>query len=198
MAKMVTKVRDKITGKFWNGDVRWSKFNDSGKTWRNLECAERAVLQMMRYADQYKREDLAKLPKKWEFVECEIQEVEKKVVPIDDTFRHAFLKQMVNDEGQYMFGAFYDVMRKKNVIDQIEYIIELEPTEGQRWVDSERIIQARAELRQLGVKTRTFREYNGLFGMMDRQQAMKARLVLNTKKVVDLGTIREEYTKLNA
>jgi hypothetical protein len=51
--------------------------------------------------------------------------------------------------------------------------------------------KGRAHLRQLGVKTHSFKESRGVFGMLNREQAMRARLTLDVDKVIDVAEIRE-------
>jgi hypothetical protein len=83
-------------------------------------------------------------------------------------------------------------MNSRNMLDKIEFLFKLKPAEGKTYVDMDRIKEARAQLRQLGVKTRTFKESNGVFGMMDRSQALKARLVLDIEHSVDLSALRKQ------
>jgi hypothetical protein len=184
------KVRDKVTGKYWNGDMRFSKFADTGYNWKKQAAAESAIAFFVRYRSQWGVSTTHSLPEHWEIVEVVLKEVENDTVDISSFLKNIALKTEA-EKVMKSAPSFIDVMHGKGVIDQIEFIIKLKPAEGSRYIDMERIMEARAQLRQLGVKTRTFRECNGMFGMMDRQQALRARLVLDVESVVDLGTIRK-------
>lgn len=191
------KVRDKQTGKFWNGDPRWSKFNEAGKLWRTKETAEQAVAALIKYGRTFSLTNVAKLPDNWEFVEVEIKEVETSTSPIGDFLWHAAVREQFSKEVTHSWTGtnFYDIMRKKGVIDKIEFVIELNPREGMSYFDQSSMIQARAHLRGIGVKTRTFREYDNMIGMMDRDQAMKARLTLESvNRIIDLSKIRDSIS----
>jgi len=188
-SKKLFKIRDKVTGKFWNGDVRCTAFNETGNTWKGKANVEGAISWLVRYRGTFGVDIPETIPENWEIVEVELKEVETGIAEIASLMRFVRLKaeaEKVCDKA----GFFMEVMKDKGVLDDIEFIFELKPREGRGYVDFERIKEARAHLRQLGVKTRTFREHRGLFGMMDRQQALKARLVLDVNKVVDLGSLR--------
>lgn len=189
MAKKLYKIRDKVTGKYWNGDMRFSKFADTGHSWKKQAAAESSIAFFVRYRSQWGVSTEHSLPDQWEIVEVELKEVESATVDIAGFLKNIGLKTEA-EKSVKGAGNFIDVMHSKGVIDNIEFIIKLKPAENTRWVDMDRIMEARAQLRQLGVKTRTFREYNGMFGMMDRQQALRARLVLDIESIVDLGALR--------
>lgn len=192
MSKKLFKVRDKATQKFWNGDVRCTAFNETGKTWKKRENIEDQISFLVRYRAQWG--DAAKtlpeaVPDNWEVVEIELKEVESGISDIAEFMRYTQVKNEVSNISA-SFGNFMDVMRRKKVINDIQYLIELKPAEGAYYVDGTRTMEARAHLRQLGVKTRTFREHQGVFGMMDRQQALRAKMVLDVKHSADLSAIR--------
>jgi hypothetical protein len=52
--------------------------------------------------------------------------------------------------------------------------------------------QARAQLRLLGVKANEYRECNGMFGFINKDQAMAARLTLDVNQFIDIAAIRKE------
>jgi hypothetical protein len=191
MATKLFKVRDTVTQKFWNGDYRRSTFNDTGKTWKKRDAVENSVGYFIRYRSHYAVQTLHSLPEKWEIVEVELVERETGTTDMGDFLKFVLLKNEVEkiDAG---FSYFMQTMRNKGVIDKIEFMIKLKPKEKHHYVDKSRIMEARAHLRQLGVKTRTFREGYGIFGMMDRQQALRARLTLDVEKMVDLGALRKK------
>jgi hypothetical protein len=189
MGQKLFKIRDKVTGKYWNGDVRRSTFNDAGKSWKKRDQAENAVGYFLRYRSRYSFQTTHSLPDSWEIVEVEL--VEKEVSKSDMT---EFLKfQLLRNELEKIdssFVYFVEKMRAKKVLDKIEFLLALKPAEDAYYVDMSRIVEARSQIRGLGIKTRTFREGNGVFGMMDRQQALRARLTLDVKHVVDLAALR--------
>jgi len=188
-SKKLFKVRDRVTGKFWNGDVRCTAFNETGHTWKNKSGVEGALSWLIRYRSQFGADLPEAIPDNWEIVEVELKEVETGVAEIATLMRYVKLKEAA-EKVCNKAGYFMEVMKAKGVLDDIEFIFKLKPSEGLNYVDFERTKEARAHLRQLGVKTRTFRECNGVFGMMDRQQALKARLVLDADSVIDLGALR--------
>lgn len=190
MAKKLFKVRDTVTGKYWNGDVRCTTFTDSGYSWKTKDRVESAISWLVRYRASFGSQLPQLLPETWEIVEVELKEVESGTSELTTFLKYVTMKETA-DKQISGAGGFMDMMRRKGVLDNIEFIFKLKPAEGSRWVDFDRIKEARAHLRQLGVKTRTFREHNGMFGMMDRQQALRARLVLDVEGVVDLGELRK-------
>lgn len=190
MAKLF-KVRDKVTQKYWNGDFRRSAFSDVGKTWKKRDGVEASVGYFLRYRSRFQVQTAHSLPESWEIVEVEMVEKETGATEMGDFLKHLLLKtdvEMVDPQ----FVQFVDKMRAKKVLDKIEFLILLKPSEGSNYVDMARIIEARAQIRGLGIKTRTFREGNGVFGMMDRQQALRARMTLDVKCVVDLAAVRKK------
>ena len=192
MAKLF-KVRDTVTQKFWNGNYRRSEFGTTGKTWKKRDAVESTVGHFIRYRARFNSNATHSLPDSWEIVEVELVEKELASENMNDFLKFVALKTEVTKVNS-SYGQFLDKMRAKGVLDKIEFLILLKPAEGNYWINRERIVEARAHLRQLGVKTRTFREGGGVFGMMDRQQALRARLTLDVESVVDLAALR---AKLN-
>lgn len=188
MAKLY-RIRDTVTKKFWNGDYRRSSFNDTGKAWKKRDLAEGAVAYFMRYRSRFNVQTTHTLPNSWEVVEVELVEKEVASSDMKDFLNYTLIRNEL-DKIDHNLVWFADKMRAKKVFDKIEFLFVLKPSEGKTWVDRDRIIEARAHMRQIGVKTRTFREGNGVFGMMDRQQALKARLTLDIKHSVDLAALR--------
>ena len=193
MAKL-WKIRDKVTNKFWNGDYRRSSFSEKGKTWNKQDKAEGAVAVFIRYRNRFPNTTSShSLPNDWEIVEIELIEQKKDTCSLTEFLQYQLLRSEVEKIDSTLVW-FMDSMRNKKVLDKIEFMFKLKPAEGQYYVDRERIKEARAHMRQLGVKTRTFREGNGIFGMLDRQQALRARLTLDVDRVVDLGEIRKRMS----
>lgn len=191
MSKVVYKIRDINTGAFWNGDPRWSKFNAEGKSWKTKKAAESTIGSYYRYGQRFDVENFKNLPAKWEIVSFKIKEEETSAEGISELVEFFKLRSAV-DEQDTSFGYFLDTMRKKGVIDDIEFIFKLKKEESKWRVTREEVIEARAQLRQLNIKTRTFREYQGMFGMMNREQALRARLTLNVDSFIDLGALRKK------
>ena len=191
MSKVGFKVRDKGTQTFWNGDVRWSKFDETGRTWKTKPSVENSIAHFFRYSKTFNIQTLSSMPEKWEIVEVVLSEVEQDTHDITDFLAFSLIKSEIN-KVNYKYAWFLETMRKRGVDENVEFIFKLKPFAGNSRVCAERIKEARAHLRQLGVKTRTFREYNGMFGMMNREQAMRARLTLDVDEIVDLGDIRRK------
>ena len=190
----IFRVRDKVTGKFWNGNHRRSAFGDKGAAFKDKAKAEQKMTFFINYRARWKSTVSHSLPESWEIVEYELIEQEKSATDTLDFLKFVALRSEV-EKVNSSFGYFVDTMNKKGVLDKIEFLIKLKPTEGHYGVDMARIKEARAHMRQLGVKTRTFREANGVFGMMDRQQALRARLVLDVEDVIDLAAIRQKLNQ---
>lgn len=191
MSKKIYKVRDKVSGKFWNGSKRCSSFGATDKTWKSQKAAEHDIGNFLRWRLSWARNSLNhSLPDNWEVVEFEVQETERSAFDIAKMINEIKVRHEANKVNP-RFGYFMDAMIKRGVADQIQFAFILKPSEGAHSVDKERIKEARTHMRQLGVKTRSFREANGIFGMMDRDQALKARLVLDVNSYVDLSEIRK-------
>jgi hypothetical protein len=169
-------------------------FGPVGAKW-----AKRASLEqdLAAYLARLKRENVnAEIPQTWRVVEVECVERVRESKPIED-FMSTILIKAELQKLHWRFMSFYTEMYSRGVADKIEYILHLRPEDGQRFVSWERIKDARAQLRLLGVKTRTYREHCGMFGMLDRDQAMKARLTLDIQAMVDLGEIRRRVAECN-
>jgi hypothetical protein len=192
MDRTLYKVRDNVTGKYWNGCYQRSTFNDTGITWTKAAGCEETVGHFLRYRSAWGPATGDSIPASWEIVEIELVEREKTTHQMSSFVKYVLLKAEIDriDSG---LGVFAEKMHKKNLLDKIEFLFKLKPKEGDgNYVRMDRIIEARAHMRQLGVKTGTFKESQGVFGMLDRTQALKARLVLDTTHVVDLGALRKK------
>ena len=194
MNEVCYKIRDKATGKFWNGNRARTVFNDAGASWKKRKQCEKAIEYFISYRARWNTNSGSGNtdtidPNFWEIVEFELVPKEKAAIDITDFFKYQQLKVEMEKSG-HMFGYFAEAMYNRKVLNDIEFVFKLKPAQGKRHVDFERIMEARQQLRQLGVKTRTFREFRGLFGMMDRQQALKARLVLDIETSLDLAAAR--------
>jgi hypothetical protein len=194
MHRSFFRVQCTQTGKFWNGNTHFPTFNAVGAKW-----AKRSTLEqdLAAYLLRLRRENInATMPATWRVVEVEYVERVKHANPVDAFMTTILIKSELQKLG-WRFVSFYTEMCHRGVADQIEYILHLRPEDGQRFVSWQRIKEARAQLRLLGVKTRTFREHCGMFGMLDRDQAMKARLTLDVQSMVDLSDIRRRVNECN-
>lgn len=187
--KTVYKIKDTTTGKFWNGSVSRTSLDDAGKTFTSLKQVQNYISSFMRNANR--RTGITIPPRQWEIAEYEVTISEKSTYSIDAIIFHNLMKDEIS-KVDYKLAYCYDVLVSRKVADQVQFILRIKPDDMTTWITSERIQEARAQLRQLGVKTRTFKEYNGMFGMMDREQAMRARLTLDIDTAVDLNDVREK------
>lgn len=192
MHNTVFKIQDNETGKYWNGNYAWPSFSHNGHKWNRRSTLERDLTWYMTHAKQ-KNPD-AQLPSSWRVVEMQVVESIKKVNNLDEFMFPILVKAELNKLG-WRYQSFYKVMETRNAIDAIEFILKLKPNTNERFVSTEKILESRAQLRLLGVKTRTFREFGGMFGMMNREQAMRAKMVLDIESCIDLGGLRETVRK---
>ena len=189
MHKTVFKVQSAETAKFWNGNAYYPMFNAVGEKWNRRSSLEKALTW---YLSKLRKENPdAVIPSDWRIVEFEYIERVKRSDDLHNFLSATLIKSELH-KLNWKFVSFYSEMETRGVAEAIEFIIQLKPDEGQRFISGENIKNARAQLRLLGVKTRTFREYFGMFGMMDRDQAMKARLTLDIQSMVDLSEIRRK------
>lgn len=188
----VFKVRDRLSGTYWNGDMRWSKFEaDKGKIYKSKAAAEKAVAYVFRYRESFPKLNVEISTDNWEIVEYEVVHTENAIHSIQDYMKHCKLKAEIS-KIDHNCGWFMETMYRKGHADQVQFLFKLKPKGGTRYVDFIRIKEARSHLRQLGVKTRSFKESRGVFGMLDREQAMRARLTLDVDKVIDVSEIRNK------
>jgi hypothetical protein len=186
----VFKVRDKLSGTYWDGDIRWSKFNDKGKVYKSRATAEKAVSYLINYRSNFPKMNLELNTENWEIVEYEVAYTENKIHSIEEYMKHCKLKTEIAKIDQTC-GYFMDKMYRMDKASEVQFLFKLKPSDGKRYIDFERIKEGRAHLRQLGVKTHSFKESRGVFGMLNREQAMRARLTLDVDKVIDVAEIRE-------
>ena len=194
MAYSTYKIRDKSTGKFWNGNVACCIFNDSGADWKNEAACLEDITNLIQYRNKCGNNNTPAFnPDIWEIVKFDLIPKESEVTKINDHCTFIHIKTVLHGIDS-RFANFAEVMQKKGVFDKISYLILLKPGNNLSYITGDRIIEARSHLRQLGVKTRSFRESRGVFGMMDRTQALKARMTLDIDQVVDLDELRQKFT----
>jgi hypothetical protein len=183
------RVRDKSTGKFWNGNWRGVIYDDCGKCWQKFSRLEADISYFLSQTKNRITKEID--PSLWELVEYELVENEK----ISHNLKAVIIETGLKAELRalhYRLGRFYDEMVSRGVMKDIEFIIVLALPKETTFHSMKQIKEYRAQLRLLGVKTRTFREFNGMFGMMDRSQAMKAKLSLDIAKTIDVQELREK------
>lgn len=193
---IVYRVRDKNSGAYWNGNLSWSRFDSTGKNWKGRASCEDQVLRVLRYQKQFRSSNLSSSVTNWEIVELELKVEEKKSHNLGDIIEFGLIKEKLIEHHSW-YGTFYSMMRKRGVDKDIQFILtpgKLTTLTRWRMLQSQ-TLEARASLRQLGIKTRTYREYQGMFGMMDRDQAMKAKLALPSCDLIDVYSIREQVRK---
>jgi hypothetical protein len=183
------RVRDKATGRFWNGQWRGNIYNDYGKCWQRFSRLESDIAHFLSQTKSKIPQDVN--PGSWELVEYELVENEKTSRNLTETIIDTGLKAELRSI-HYRLGRFHDEMVARGVMKDIEFIVVLTSPSGSAFHSIEEIKNYRAQLRLMGVKTRTFREFNGMFGMMDRAQAMKAKLSLDITRMIDVRELREK------
>jgi hypothetical protein len=190
--KTIYKVKDSISGKFWNGNTVVPKFSDVGEKWTRKAYLERDLGWLL---TRLKRDDAnANIPSEWQVIEYELIETEKSYKFVTDVMSSVSLKcefQKIS----WKHLSFYNAMESRGVMDDILFILKIKPAEGDRFITMEQIKHCRAQLRLIGVKTRSFREYSGMFGMINKEQAMRARLALDLESYVDVSEIRKRASE---
>lgn len=197
---IVYRIEHKTDGTFWDGSRYRPKFVKTGLNLKNVKIARKRLKELIStlmnpdaypYSRQYIRDVAARINlNELTIREIEITEIQKNEIEIPDLEFHLTVRKHLAST-DYRMGLFYDRMMDLGVVDQIEFIFSLKPLSGKR-ADMETVKEARKKLRLLKVKTRTFREYKGMFGFVSRDQAMRARLSLDVLKVVDLRAEREK------
>src|SRR5664279_5201334 len=185
--KKIYKVCDSTTGKYWNGNTVLPDFNDNGEKWTRKAALERALTWLL--SRLRKNDPDVSLPENWQIIEYEIVETMKSQSLMSDFMTNVALKAELH-KISWRLVSFYEIMEAKGVMKDIQFILKLKPLQGQKYVSLDCIKMCRAQLRLLGVKTRSFREYSGMFGMLSREQAMRARLVLDLESMVDMAELR--------
>ena len=198
-SKFVYTIRNKATGSFFQG---YTSFGPRAKEFKSEASARNSLDYFVSNTVNRKlwnkpdetwtasAEDLKTLfPYDLEIVKQEIVYSEVSVSSVDNTVKNVIIRKKLQEKS-WNWGYFWDNALRKGFADQLQYVVQLESSKGTTRHDT--VKEARAQLRLLGVKTRTFREYNGMFGFYNRDQAFKARLTLNTKDVIDLTELKKE------
>lgn len=192
----VYKIHDKKTGRYFAG---YSYFSSYGKEFKSDITARNSLNyfvstqlshQLWKNKGKLGKPDIEKLfPYDLEIVKVEIIKVVESATSLGTLMENKIISHTLS-ERNVNFGDFWDNAIRKDYADKIEYVIQLN---AERGVDRKnKIIEARTFLRNLGVKTRTFREYEGMFGFYNKDQALKARLTLDAKDFIDITELRKE------
>lgn len=200
--KFIFKIKDKRKQKYFQG---WTSFGETGIEYHTEAGARSAidrfvhsVLGSKLYSSVHRGNSYSGLTdktlKEWFPYELEIEKIEVIHQPagslnVDSTVKNMFISNKLQDVS-YSLSRFWDNAIKKNYADNIKFIVKLDISKGKS--RAEAVKEARAQLRLLGIKTRTFREYDGMFGFYDRDQAFKARLTLNVTELIDIDDIKKE------
>ncbi len=192
----IYKIRNKINGKYFQG---WSSFGPNAQEFKS-EATARGSLEYFvnNHIGRIKFEEgkvltpemMQKLfPYDLEIVKTEVLHRDAGLTSLATHVKNVFLTNKIREKS-YNFGDFWLNATKKGYADKIDFIVQLDQNKGTS--TSETVKEARAQLRLLDIKTRTFREYRGMFGFYNRDQAFKARLTLSTKDFIDVAALRKE------
>jgi hypothetical protein len=194
--RYVYKIRDKRNGKFFAG---YSSFDNTGKEFKGETSAKSALgylvtstlgRRLWQNNERISKETIAKnFPYDLEIVKVEMVLTEKSTISLSTHVDNLLICQKLSSVNN-KFAYFWEQAIRKDFADQIEYVFLLNQVPGKPYM--EMVKEARSCLRNLGVKTRTFREYNGCFGFYSKDQALKARLTLDVKDFIDITELRTE------
>lgn len=203
MTQYIFKLRNKKTGKFYDGS--YTGFTDTGHEYSSETTARTALDAFIHYKlgnklyNSYHRGQSHKgitqktlaewFPYEIEIAKFEVIHKPESVINVDSTIRNMFISNKLQDIS-YSLSRFWDNAIKKDYADQIEFVVKLVQQKGER--RDKTVKDARTHLRNLGIKTRTFREYDGMFGFYNREQAFKARLTLDVEAFIDIVEIKKE------
>lgn len=191
----VYRIRNKTNNTFFEG---YSYFGSHGKEYKTESGARSAIEYFVSSRIGRKSFETGKVtaealkelfPYDLEIVKTEIVRNDVGATSLETHVRNVILSRRLN-ENAYHFGQFWQNALKKGYADDIQFIVHLKREPGT--ARSTMIKDARAQLRLLGIKTRTFKEFNGMFGFYNRDQAFKARLTLDVDSYIDVSEIRKD------
>ena len=194
MNNFIYRLRDRNTNNFWNGSSNYPLFNENGAHWKRKVTLENEIVKFVTVAKTRTYNQVIPTSDNMEIVEYRIHEEFSCATGIADLLFHNLMRAELR-KIHWKYDNFYEKMRRKHVINEIEFILTLAPEQNKVSMSFDHIKLCRAQLRLLGVKSRTYREYWGMFGMLNREQAMRARLTLNLSNMLDLNDVRTRIRK---
>lgn len=205
MANHVYKIRNRKTNEWSTGYTRFSKLDDKAKVFKTEKSAKRAIQHIIGSLvrpNYYSRWDiqsddpntlkqkLAQLDRyDLELVRVEVIHREMDSSSLESSVKNAILYQSIKGKN-LRFGMFWDHATSSGYADNIKYIMALPNERGTPRMDI--VKEARSNIRNAGVKTRTFREFRGIFGFYNKDQALKARLTIDSTDFLDVDDLRKE------
>lgn len=201
MEKVYFKIKNKVTGQFWQDN--WGgvhRYNNKGRTWATKPALHKAI----RYALERmsKNGGPVTIPPEWEIVT--VKKVELEVPSTIDTTTlmqssllmvaaNRYMEQNINQFSHYhrrFIQNYLEHAAKRGDLEKIQFILLIK-SENPMYPKRAEILEAREQLRNLGVKTRSFREYYGMFVMYDRDQAFRAKMTLDLSCFLDLDEVKK-------
>lgn len=192
-------IRDKNSGKFYSSYGSWST-NGNRKEFKTEKAALKLIDDIireecgMRWYTRSSRKEVKDISKSFRF---DLELIRIKIVHSIDSVeslrartKNAMISRHMYDKYSTAMGDFWDSVTARGYADEIKYIMRLQTDPSTDW--NKLIINAREQVRNLGIKTRTFKECNGMFGFLNKDQALKARLTITASDFIDMEAIREE------
>jgi len=196
----IYKIRDTATGLFYN-TYQWNyktqkrnmTFSNTGKTFKT----KKNVLTFISNYSEY-------LPITLEVVEYKITYTEQKIDDVSEKIEEYKLKSKIvesiktgdtysDNHKKSIVGNLIDKLITRNELKTTSHILVLKKDDDASYwsnIPQSKILEARAVLRGLGVKTRSFREYYGAFAMFNNDQSLKAKLLLDISLFLDIDSYR--------
>jgi hypothetical protein len=124
-----------------------------------------------------------------EIVKVKVTYEETETAEVNNAVRNMLIANKLQDVS-YSFSDFWNNATKQNYEHKIKFIFSVNQLRTQ--TRAETMKEARDKLRLLGIKGRTYREYSGMFGFYDKDQAFKARLTLDVNQFIDIEEIKRD------
>ena len=120
-----------------------------------------------------------------EIEEIEIQYISKATHAVDSkSIVENFIITKLIEKSHNLFSAFWRYATKNKTSDKIKHLLYYGSSDGK--------IEARAKLRLLGVKTRSYREHGSVFGLYDDDQLISAKMTMNSVDSIDIEALRQK------
>lgn len=206
MSHFIYQIRDKKTKLFLEyGYIFVTKSNLSYNTERGARGAIDALVHhtvgSKLYASRWRGNSLdgisSETIREWFPYDLEVVKIKVSYEETDSTdVRNAVRNMVIANKLQdvsYGFSDFWSNATKQNYENKIKYIFSV--NQERTKTRAETMKEAREKLRLLGIKGRTYREYSGMFGFYDKDQAFKARLTLDVNQFIDIEEITKDLFK---